>query len=35
MIDNISLKYPVILVHGIVAHDREGVINFWGRIPEK
>ena len=30
-----SLKYPVVLVHGIVAHDRGGIINFWGRIPEK
>jgi triacylglycerol lipase len=29
-----SLKYPVILVHGIIAHDRGGVINFWGRIPD-
>jgi triacylglycerol lipase len=27
-------KYPVILVHGIVAHDRGGIINFWGRIPD-
>jgi triacylglycerol lipase len=26
-------KYPIILVHGIVAHDRGGIINFWGRIP--
>ena len=26
-------KYPVVLVHGVVAHDREGIINFWGRIP--
>jgi len=31
----ISLKYPVVLVHGIVAHDRGGLINFWGRIPNK
>ncbi|MCL2185604.1 MAG: hypothetical protein FWB86_07120 [Treponema sp.] len=29
-----SLKYPVVLVHGIIAHDRESPINFWGRIPE-
>ncbi|MCL2210910.1 MAG: hypothetical protein FWB95_03190 [Treponema sp.] len=28
------LKYPIILVHGIIAHDRESIINFWGRIPE-
>jgi triacylglycerol esterase/lipase EstA (alpha/beta hydrolase family) len=27
-------KYPVVLVHGIVAHDRGGIINFWGRIPD-
>jgi triacylglycerol lipase len=30
----ISLKYPVVLVHGIFAHDRGGIINFWGRIPK-
>jgi triacylglycerol lipase len=35
MADNIPLKYPVLLVHGIVAHDRGGIINFWGRIPER
>ena len=29
------LRYPIILVHGIVAHDRGGFIPFWGRIPEK
>ncbi|MCL2197001.1 MAG: alpha/beta hydrolase [Treponema sp.] len=28
------LKYPVILVHGIVAHDRESIIDYWGRIPD-
>ena len=28
------IKYPVVLVHGILAHDRGGVINFWGRIPQ-
>jgi triacylglycerol lipase len=27
-------QYPIVLVHGIVAHDREGLIHFWGRIPE-
>lgn len=27
------LKYPVVLVHGISAHDRKGLIHFWGRIP--
>ena len=29
------LRYPVILVHGIIAHDRESIFDFWGRIPEK
>ncbi|MCL1921488.1 MAG: alpha/beta hydrolase [Kiritimatiellaeota bacterium] len=29
------MKYPVILVHGIVAHDRGGIVNFWGRIPKR
>jgi len=29
------LKYPVVLVHGIVAHDRWKIVNFWGRIPKK
>jgi triacylglycerol lipase len=28
------LKYPIVLVHGIVAHDRKSIIDFWGRIPE-
>ena len=28
------LKYPVVLVHGIAAHDRESLIDYWGRIPE-
>ncbi|GMO58183.1 MAG: hypothetical protein Ta2G_18260 [Termitinemataceae bacterium] len=35
MVSEINLKYPIILVHGIVAHDRGGIINYWGRIPEK
>jgi len=30
-----SLRYPVVLVHGIGAHDRGGMINFWGGIPER
>jgi triacylglycerol lipase len=29
-----TLKYPVVLVHGIIAHDRKGSIDFWGRIPQ-
>jgi len=28
------IKYPVILVHGIIAHDRKGLFNFWGKIPD-
>jgi len=28
-------KYPIVLVHGIIAHDRPGRIKFWGRIPGK
>ena len=32
--DNIPLRYPVVLVHGIYAHDRKGRLKFWGRIPE-
>jgi len=31
--DAFILKYPVILVHGIVAHDRWDTFSFWGRIP--
>jgi triacylglycerol lipase len=32
--NDISLKYPVVLVHGIVAHDRGKNNIFWGRIPK-
>jgi triacylglycerol lipase len=31
--DNLSLKYPVILVHGIASRDRNDVPSSWGRIP--
>jgi triacylglycerol lipase len=31
----ISLKYPVVLVHGIYAHDRGRINKFWGRIPKE
>lgn len=31
---DIALRYPVVLVHGIVAHDRGSIISFWGRIPD-
>ena len=34
MLENIPLKYPIVLVHGIIAHDRMSIIKFWGRIPE-
>ena len=27
-------RYPIVLVHGIIAHDRPGIIKFWGKIPE-
>lgn len=31
--NEINIKYPVILVHGILASDRSRYIHFWGRIP--
>jgi len=31
--NNIILKYPVVLAHGIFAHDRQAAVDFWGRIP--
>jgi len=34
MLQTIPLRYPVILVHGIIAHDRKSRIPFWGRIPQ-
>jgi len=34
MVQCFPLQYPVILVHGIIAHDRKSRIPFWGRIPE-
>jgi len=33
MISILPPKYPVVLVHGVGAHDRGGIINFWGKIP--
>jgi triacylglycerol lipase len=30
----ISLYYPVVLVHGIIARDSDSFIGFWGRIPD-
>ncbi|MDR0569422.1 MAG: hypothetical protein LBG87_09490 [Spirochaetaceae bacterium] len=32
--EKIPLRYPVLLVHGILCHDRGGSLNFWGRIPQ-
>lgn len=32
--ESLSLQYPVVLVHGVHAHDRNGGAKFWGRIPE-
>lgn len=34
MPEHIPLQYPVVLVHGVMAHDRAGSAKFWGRIPE-
>jgi len=34
MPENIPLKYPIVLVHGIIAHDRMSIIKYWGRIPD-
>jgi len=31
--DNLSLKYPVILAHGIAMRDRGTILIPWGRIP--
>ena len=32
--EEISLKYPVILVHGILGTDKRKIIHYWGRIPD-
>ena len=34
MPQTIPLQYPIVLVHGIAAHDRTSSIKFWGRIPQ-
>jgi len=34
MTDELNLKYPIVLVHGIIAHDRPSLIKYWGGIPE-
>jgi len=34
MTKEILPKYPFVLVHGIIAHDRSSINKFWGRIPE-
>ena len=28
------MKYPVVFVHGIIAHDRSRYFSFWGRVPK-
>lgn len=33
MQENIPLKYPVVLVHGVAARDKSSNTKFWGRIP--
>jgi triacylglycerol lipase len=35
MTDRSPPKYPIILVHGVIAHDRPGLIKFWGKIPDE
>jgi len=32
--DSLSLKYPVVLVHGIAMRDHGFVVTSWGRIPD-
>jgi triacylglycerol lipase len=32
--EKIPIQYPVVLVHGILCHDRGDSIDFWGRIPQ-
>jgi len=34
MDNNIRLKYPIVFVHGIIAHDRFKYFSFWGKIPK-
>ncbi len=34
MAGELQLKYPIVLVHGIIAHDRPSFNKFWGRIPQ-
>ena len=34
MTKNMPPKYPIVLVHGIIAHDRPSIIKYWGRVPE-
>jgi len=33
MTNELLPKYPIVLVHGIIAHDRPSFNKFWGRIP--
>jgi len=34
IIEQIDLKYPVVLVHGIALYDKTGLLEIWGRIPK-
>jgi triacylglycerol lipase len=34
MTGELQPKYPIVLVHGIIVHDRPSLIKFWGKIPE-
>jgi triacylglycerol lipase len=34
MTEKLLPKYPIVLVHGIIAHDRPSLSKYWGRIPD-
>jgi len=34
VIEQIDLKYPVVLVHGIALYDKTDFLDIWGRIPK-
>jgi triacylglycerol lipase len=34
MANKLLPKYPIVLVHGIIAHDRPSILRYWGRIPD-
>jgi len=33
-VEQIELKYPVVLVHGIALYDKTNLLEIWGRIPK-